>query len=322
MPGIPLPGYPGLRIGLPVAGRLRRAWGRARPDLVHVATEGPLGSSAVGAALWLNLPVTSSFHTNFHTYMPHYGLGWLQGAALAWLRWLHNRTARTFVPTSELQRHLEGSGFRNLSVLSRGVDTQKFNPANRCPELRRSWGADSQTCVVLHVGRLAPEKNYPLLWDAYAGMQAANPKCRFVLVGDGPLRTGPPGRLDCVFAGAVPHDAIGRYYASADIYIHASRSETFGNVVLEALASGLAFAGFDYAAARQFVTPGESGLLASCQRPQDLVGAALEVAGNGALRDRLRVAATAAVQAHSWDSVARRFEQDLEQAFNEANTRK
>ncbi len=312
MPGIPLPGYPGLRLGLPAGGRLRRLWQRERPDLVHVVTEGPLGASAVGAALALNIPVTSSFHTNFHTYAGHYGWKRLQGVVLAWLRRLHNRTARTFVPTLELCGELERVGFRNVGLLSRGVDTGKFNPSHRCSDLRRSWGAGPQTCVVLHVGRLAPEKNYPLLREAYRRMLEVDSDCRFVLVGEGPLRAAlGQEQPHCVFTGAVPHGDIGRYYASADVYIHASRSETFGNVVLEGLSSGLAFAGFDYAAGRQFVTDGKTGLLAPCDQPERLLDLAVGLARDERLRDRLRGSARGAVLSHSWESVARTFAQDL-----------
>ena len=313
LPGIPLPGYPSLRMGLPAAGRLKQLWQGARPDLVHVATEGPLGASAVRAALALRIPITSSFHTNFHTYMRHYGWRPLQGMVLAWLRRIHNRTARTFVPTLELCEQLGRNGFLNLSLLSRGVDTQKFHPSNRCGELRRSWGAGPQTCVVLHVGRLAPEKNYPLLLEAYRRMHAANPGCRFVLVGEGPLRASLLQELPhCVFVGAVPHECIGSYFASADVYIHASRSETFGNVVLEALSSGLAFAGFDYAAAKQFVTGRKNGLLAPSEQPESLLDAAVELAKDDSLRHQLRQAARSAVDSHSWESVARKFQQDLQ----------
>jgi glycosyltransferase involved in cell wall biosynthesis len=319
MPGMPLPGYPGLRMGLPAGGRLRRLWQSERPDLVHVVTEGPLGASAVGAALALSIPVTSSFHTNFHTYAGHYGWKAMQGLVLAWLRRLHNRTARTFVPTLELCGQLERVGFRNLGLLSRGVDTEKFNPSHRCTDLRRSWGAGPQTCVVLHVGRLAPEKNYPLLWEAYRRMHAANANCRFVLVGEGPLRSAvSETQPHCVFLGAVPHGDIGRYYASADVYIHASQTETFGNVVLEGLSSGLAFAGFDYAAALQFVTDGKNGLLVPRDQPERLLEAAVRLVREHRLRDQLRESARSAVLAHSWGAVARSFARQLEAVIDAA----
>jgi glycosyltransferase involved in cell wall biosynthesis len=287
-------------------------WRDDPPDLVHVATEGPLGASAVSAARALRLPVTSSFHTNFHSYAGHYGLAPLRQLALKWLRHVHNRTLRTFAPTEELCRELAAVGFTRLGVLSRGVDLRSFSPAHRSPALRASWGAGADEPVVIHVGRMAAEKNYQLLFRAYEAMRAANPRLRFVLAGEGPLKR----RLqrehpDCIFAGIFTRKEIGRYYASADIYIHASLTETFGNVLTEAMASGLAVASFDYAAARQFVRHGENGLAAPCDQPESLIAAATELARNTALRLRLRAAAATAFTAQSWDQIIQRFEAEL-----------
>ena len=312
LPGLPVPGYPFLRFGLPAPATLRRAWRTDRPDLVHVATEGPLGASAISAARALGIPVTSSFHTNFHAYTRHYGFAPLHRLVLWWLRRVHNRTARTFAPTAQLCGELEGLGFRDLAVLSRGVDTWQFHPARRSGDLRLKWDAAPDNPVVVHAGRMAAEKNYPLLFECFAAMRAANPRCRFVLVGDGPLRP----RLqrdhpDYVFPGFVPRDELARHYASADIYIHASLTETFGNVLTEALASGLAVAGFDYAAARQFVQHGYNGLALPSDRPDMLLAAATRLATDAPLRAHLRSHSRAAVEPQSWETVIAHFETDL-----------
>jgi glycosyltransferase involved in cell wall biosynthesis len=316
LPGLPLPGYPLMRLGLPALRRLTALWRVARPDLVHVATEGPLGASAVSAARSLRLPVTSSFHTNFHLYTRHYGFAPLRRVALAWLRHVHNRTLRTFAPTEELCQELAALGFTRLGVLSRGVDTQGFSPALRTPALRAHWGAANGEIVLLHVGRMAAEKNYPLLFCAYDAMRAVNPHLRFVLVGDGPLRPSlQAAHPDCIFTGFIPREALSRHYASADVYVHASLTETFGNVVTEAMASGLAFAGFDYAAARQFVHHGENGLAVPHEDPHALIAAATELARDGALRDRLRAGAATSFSNHSWTKVVLGFEADLHAAI-------
>lgn len=312
MPGTPIPGYPLLRMGLPAPWALRRRWRADRPDLVHVVTEGPLGASAVGAARALGVPVTSSFHTNFHAYTRHYGCAPLRRAALGWLRWVHNRTRCTFAPTQELCDELRGLGFARLRLLSRGVDVRMFSPEHRSAELRARWGAGPDDPVVLHVGRIAAEKNYPLLLNCFAAMRSANPRCRFVLVGDGPLRES----LQCEhpefrFTGFISREALARHYASADIYIHASLTETFGNVLTEAMASGLAVAGFDYAAARQFIRQGVNGLTVPCVAPDALVDAASTLATSAVLRARLRAAARVALLEQSWDFVVARFEADL-----------
>lgn len=312
LPGIPIPGYPLLRLGLPAAGKLRRLWRASRPDLVHVATEGPLGASAVSAARSLGIPVTSSFHTNFHAYMRHYGFAVLGTAALRWLRHVHNRTQRTFAPTADLCAELAKLGFGNLALLSRGVDTRQFRPTLRSPELRSRWKAGLDDPVVLHAGRMAAEKNYPLLRKTFAAMRVANPRCRFVLVGDGPLRRElertEPG---FIFTGFIPRDDLARHYASADVYVHASLTETFGNVLTEAMASGLAVAGFDYAAARQFIEPGQNGLAVPCDQPEKLTDAGVRLVSDAGLRSRLRLAARATVEPQSWEKVITRFESDL-----------
>ena len=312
LPGCPIPGYGWLRLGWPAWGRLRRRWRTERPDLVHVVTEGPLGASAITTARQLGLPVTSSFHTNFHRYTGHYGAGPLRQLTLAWLRRVHNRTRFTFAPTRELCAELAGQGFRNLRVLSRGVDLRHFSPTRRDAALRRTWGAGGDDLVVLHVGRMAAEKNYELLFRAYDRMRATNPRLRFVLAGEGPLKA----RLQrenphCRFAGFFSRAEIGRYYASADIYIHASLTETFGNVLTEAMASGLAVAGFDYAAARQFVHHGENGLLAPCDQPEALMACGVQLVHDAMLRERLRAAAPASLTDQSWENVIARFETDL-----------
>lgn len=312
LPGMPIPRYPMLRLGLPAGRKLRARWQTDRPDLVHVATEGPLGASAVTAARALGIPVTSSFHTNFHAYTRHYGFGLLQHAVLGWLRHVHNRTRRTFAPTRELCVELEALGFRDMALLSRGVDTWLFHPARRADGLRLKWRAGDHDPVVIHAGRMAAEKNYELLFRAYDAMQVANPRCRFVVVGDGPLRTRwQRARPEVTFTGFIPRHELARHYASADIYIHASLTETFGNVLTEAMASGLAVAGFDYAAARAFVRHGQNGLVAPCDEPDALVNAAVMLASDPLLRAQVRYAARQSVEAQSWEQVIARFEADL-----------
>jgi glycosyltransferase involved in cell wall biosynthesis len=253
--------------------------------------------------------------------MRHYGFALLGRTALAWLRYVHNRTRRTFVPTRELCTELSQLGFNDVAVLSRGVDTHQFDPARRSAELRQRWGASAGDPVVLHVGRMAAEKNYPLLFQAFAAMRTANPRCRFVLVGDGPLRREFERALPHgIFVGFVPRAELATHYASADIYIHASLTETFGNVLTEAMSSGLAVAGFDYAAARQFVRNGENGLSVPCEQPEALIAAAVQLASSTALRTTLRSTARKTVEPQSWERVIGRFESDLLEIAKSAPT--
>ena len=152
MRGLPIPRYPQLKLGLPSKKELIRAWTHKRPDVVHIATEGPLGWSALQAARYLRLPVTSDFRTNFHAYSEHYGVGWLRKPMVSYLRKFHNLTQLTMVPTRALRAQLMEMGFENVQVVARGVDTKLFNPQRRSEALRREWGAGPDSLVMLVVG--------------------------------------------------------------------------------------------------------------------------------------------------------------------------
>jgi glycosyltransferase involved in cell wall biosynthesis len=261
--GMPIPRYPGLRMGLPATRALVRLWRRNRPDVVHVLTEGPLGWSAVSAARKLKLAVVSDFRTNFHSYSRHYGVGWLAKPILAYLRKFHNRTLCTLVPTEAMRAELAVMGFRDLRVVARGVDTKLFDPARRSHTLRAAWGAGPSDPVLLHVGRIAAEKNLTALASAYAAACVQAPRSRLVLVGDGPARAEVKARCpEAIFAGTRRGEDLAAHYASADVFLFPSLTETYGNVTLEALASGLAVVAFDYAAAAETIRHGDNGLLA------------------------------------------------------------
>ena len=288
-PGLSIPRYDMLRMGLPAKGPLFRQWSQRRPDIVHVVTEGPLGWSALAAARQLYLPVSSGFHTNFHSYSRHYGIGWLKGPITAYLRGFHNRTDATLVPTADMAGELAHAGYNNLRVVARGVDTQLFSPARRSAELRRSWGLGAEDLAVIHVGRLAAEKNLPLLLSTYFAIREQIPNARLVLVGDGPERKRVAAACpDCIFVGMRSGEDLATHYASGDLFLFPSVTETWGNVTAEALASGLAVVAYDYAAARVLITDGQNGLLAPRGNPVAFIDTALRVAQDPKLRAALR----------------------------------
>lgn len=258
--GAPLPRYPGLRFGLPATRRLRAAWQATRPDAVYVATEGPLGWSAVRAARRLGIPAATGFHTRFDQYMRDYGAPFLRQTALRWMRRFHNGANATLVPTRELQAFLVEHGFQHVVRLPRAVDTQLFDPARRDAGLRAQWGAGDEAPVAIYVGRIAPEKNLGLAVGAYRELQKARPDARFVWVGDGPSRAVlQQANPDFVFCGVQRGPTLARHFASGDLFLFPSHSETFGNVTLEAMASGVPTVAFDYGAAREHLRDGEHG---------------------------------------------------------------
>jgi len=308
-PGLPIPGYTALRLGLPCAGRLVAAWRRCRPDVVHVATEGPLGCSAVHAAEALDLPVTSSYHTNFDDYAKHYRIGFLRWAAAGWLRRFHNRTSVTMVPSADLLRRLESEGIRGCALWSRGVDIETFAPSRRDGMLRGSWGAAPDDCVCLHVGRIAPEKDIPLAIEAFRAIRARQPGARLVIVGDGPARLGLQRACpEAVFTGTLPVDRLAAVYASADLFLFPSLSETFGNVLCEAMASGVAAVGFDYAAAAMHGRDGSNMRTVACTDREGFIAAACVLAGDAGLRLRLGGQARKDMLGNAWNRVVDGFE--------------
>lgn len=311
-PGLPIPMYPSLRIGLPIRSRLLRCWRRERPDLVHAATEGPLGSAAISAARTLGIPVTSDFRTNFHQYGSHYALGWAEPLIRAYLRSFHNRADLTFAPTCEVAGQLLRAGVARVVEVGRGVDAQRFSSAWRSAGLRASWNAVDGAPVVVSVGRLAKEKNTQLLLRAFAAIRDQCPASRLVLVGDGPMRRElERANPDAIFTGVLAGDALAEAYASADIFLFPSLTETFGNVTLEALASGLIVVAYDTGAAAQHIEHGVSGFLVPPDSDSQFVVAAAVAAMRFSELSAMRRSARAAARRAAWPAVLALFEAHL-----------
>jgi glycosyltransferase involved in cell wall biosynthesis len=309
MRGMTIPRYPDLRMGLPAKAALVRLWSFRRPDVVHIVTEGPLGWSALQAADKLKLPVVSDFRTNFHTYSSHYGVGWLKRPILAYLRKFHNRTLATLVPTEAMRADLAALGFRRLRVIGRGVDAMLFDPARRDERLRAGWGAAPDSVVLLYVGRLAAEKNLATLVAAAEAALAAQPRARLVFVGDGPARRELQARApQAIFAGTRTGADLAAHYASADIFLFPSLTETYGNVTLEAMASGLAVVAYDYAAAAAAIRHGVSGMLTPCGDSAAFAVHAAALASDPARVRRLGENARRGALARGWDRVAAELE--------------
>jgi glycosyltransferase involved in cell wall biosynthesis len=315
--GWPIPRYPNLRMGAPSKRALVQLWSLRRPDVVHIATEGPLGWSALQAAKHLKLPVTSDFRTNFQAYGQHYRLGWLAKPIMAYLRKFHNRTVCTTVPTEALRARLAASGFERLQLVSRGVDTRLFDPRRRSEALRQQWGVAPDTLLMACVGRLAPEKNLATVLDAYEAVRDVMPDARLLLVGDGPLRAPLQARCpQAIFAGQRHGEDLAAHYASADLFVFPSLTETYGNVVTEAMASGLPVVAFDCAAAAELIQSGRNGILVAGDHAVDFTRAALSLAADSTRRIALGLAARETALGRDWDDVVRRFESVLTQAID------
>lgn len=307
--GLPLPGYGELRFGIPRPGFLASLWKRQRPDAIYVATQGPLGVAAVSAARKAGIPISSGFHTNFHAYSRYYGAGFLEKMLCAYGRWFHNRTALTLVPTRTIARTTADMGIHPTSVWSRGVDCSRFAPHKRDQALRQQWGLQPNDRAVLYVGRLAPEKNLRMAVSCFERIRGLHPNARFILVGDGPMRKRLAERHpDYVFAGTRRGEDLARHYASGDIFLFPSKTDTFGNVVTEAMASGLAVVAFDDAAASEHIRHEDNGMKAHLRDDEGFVDHALRLADQPTLMNRIRAQARLDALELDWAAQIDQFE--------------
>jgi glycosyltransferase involved in cell wall biosynthesis len=312
--GWPIPGYPGLQWGQSSMHKLLRRWQRQRPDVLYIATEGPLGLSALRAARRLGIAVVSGFHTNFAQYTRQYGMGFMNRLLTHYLRWFHNRSKVTLVPSVSQKIALERRGFERIELLSRGVDSALFHPSKRSQALRDSWGLRAGDIAVLHVGRLAPEKNLSVLKSSFEALCSKYPQrqLRLIIVGDGPQRSALQQQLpEAIFCGAQRGETLAEHYASGDVFLFPSLTETFGNVVLEALASGLGVVAYDEAAAGQHIRHGHNGALAMPGDEAAFIDAACWLLEDSETLRRVRLNARQHASRQGWGAIIDLFERQM-----------
>ena len=304
-PSLPFWAYPELRIAAPSSGAAERRLARFAPTVVHVATPFGVGLAGRAAARRRRLPLVSSYHTTFPEYLRHYGLTALDQLAWPFLRWFHNAGLRTFVPSETVRRELTRQGFHGLRIWSRGVDAVRFAPTHRTTAMRRAMGAGDDEFVVASVGRLAPEKRIDDVLTAVRMLQRRfGRRIRLAIAGDGPERerlraTAPEGTW---FAGTLSGTALAEFFASADAFAFASDTETFGNVVLEAMASGLPVVAPDAGATLEFAHPGNA-LTFPARAADQLAGQLARLLLDPALRTSLTRLGRAEAESRSWDAV-------------------
>jgi glycosyltransferase involved in cell wall biosynthesis len=319
LPGIPLPMYPELQLARPLDREGKRLLSAFRPDLVHVATESTVGWSGRMWARRHRIPLVSSFHTDFPAYLAGYGFGGMESALWAGLRLFHSAARITFCPSAATKEQLRSHGFHHdVRIWSRGVDTRQFSPAFRREEVRQAIapGADQ---ILIYTGRLAPEKRLDLLMEAFVKVrETMGPSVGLVLVGDGPWM----GRLraeagDGVhFLGYRTGIPLAEAYAAGDVFAFPSDTETFGNVVTEALASGLPVVAPAKGGVVDSVIPGKTGILVPPRDPDAFANALIRLLKDDAGRNALARGARASVEERSWPSILDRLLQDYQDALN------
>ncbi len=312
-----IPKYKYLQFGWPQLVKVGQAIEQFRPDVVHIVTEGPLGLAVQQTAKFQKIPVSSGFHSPFHDFSRFFDLVYLVKPIQRYLKWFHNNTALTIVPSADTQQALREFGVTcPLSIVGRGVETDNFHPKHRSESLRQQWGCGSKTKVMLYVGRVSPEKEIKVVLDAYMAMRHIQQQdVRLVIVGDGPDRE----RLqsfdlnnEVIFTGSLQGVALYQAYASADVFCFASQVETFGNVVLEAMASGLPIIAYDYACANLHVVQHEMGWLSPLGNVTDLMQHMYQMPAQHQLR-KMGMLARAVAERIGWQYPVNQFEQALYQ---------
>jgi glycosyltransferase involved in cell wall biosynthesis len=316
-PSIPFWAYPQLQMAAPRRDKALDLIERWKPNLIHSTTEFGVGLGGLFGAREKRVPFVSSYHTHFTAYLRHYKLSVLDAIGWPYLRWFHNAGRMTWAPSEIVRAELEGNGFRNTRVWSRGVDPDQFHPKFRSDELRRQLGVAPDGVLAVYVGRLAPEKGIHVALEAMRQVLArGDGKVSFALAGHGPdearcRATAPPGTI---FMGRLTGRALSEFYASADIFVFPSITETFGNVVLEAMSSRLALVAPDLGATTELATT-ETALQFPSQDPAALADRVERLVRDPALRRRISDAAFAVAATRTWDAVFDRLVADYLEAL-------
>ncbi|OTG61838.1 glycosyl transferase [Acinetobacter sp. ANC 3903] len=310
-----IPRYPSLQFGWPQFLKVANALDQFAPNVVHIVTEGPLGLSVLQTAKTKGIPVSSGFHSPFQEFSRYFDLAFLIKPIQRYLRWFHNNTQLTCIPSKDTEYILREFGIDcPLEVVGRGVDVMCFSPHHYSEVLRQQWQATSSTQVLLYVGRLSPEKEIEVLIQAYIAMKKNTQQdIKLVIVGEGPDRA----RLellcqshDVIFTGNLSGLKLAQAYASANAFVFASQVETFGNVVLEAMASGLPVIAYNYASAHLHVKHGETGWLSSLGDVTGFIQSIYQLPSNKQLK-YMGLDARKAVQHIGWQYPVQQFEQAL-----------
>ena len=307
IPNVPFPFYRSYRMGVPLGLGADEALDRFAPDVIHVVTPSLLGLYGVRYGERRGVPVVASFHTNFVSLFSYYGLGPLEHLGLFLMRRFYNRCSATLAPSRTTAAELRAAGIRNVTLWWRGVDHRRFAPGFRSEALRSRAGAGDAP-VLLYVGRLAREKNLDYLVTAVHELEGRGTAFRLVIAGEGPMRQELAARLPRAhFTGHLRQDLLAAWYASADLFLFPSANETFGNVVLEAFASGLPVVGVSRGGVQELVRPGRNGFLAPADAPAVFAEITRALLERPALLARLSEHARATAARYRWPDVSRRL---------------
>ncbi|MEZ4745951.1 MAG: glycosyltransferase family 1 protein [Calditrichia bacterium] len=313
IPSVRFPLYRQYRLGLPQISRIAQFVRAFQPDIIHAVSPTFMGVYAQKLAMSMNVPVVASFHTHFSSYFRYYRAGAFEKLAEKTLARFYNRCDATFAPSENIIEMLKNQGVQSLKLWTRGIDINRFTPAKYDVDLRLSIDAGTKP-VLLFVGRLVKEKDLDDLIKMAKILEQRNLPHKLVIVGDGPMRKELRLKLkNAVFAGHQSGEALAKWFASADIFVFPSTTETFGNVILEAFASGLPVVAANAGGPASLVKTGINGYLAKPNSPVDLCLCVEKLLDNRPLRIKMGMNARSFAEQFSWDAVNRQLLTDYQQ---------
>jgi glycosyltransferase involved in cell wall biosynthesis len=305
-PGVPIPFYREMRLYAPPLGRLRRAVQAETVDVIHLTTPGPVGLAAMRIARQLRVPMVGSFHTDLAAYARILSGSPRLGAVMqAFMRWPYGRCARVLAPSDATRRLLmrTGADGDRIGIWRRGVDGEVFHPGRRNESLRRRWGVSDERPAILYVGRVSSEKGLDLLPRLQTALHRLGLAHRFVIVGQGPLLPALRRQLpDAVFTGVLGRDDVAEACASSDVFVFPSRTDTAGNVVLEAQACGVPVLVTNAGGPQENLSDGESGHVIADMDPMAWASALAPLLRRPDRRARAGVAARAYAESRTWSA--------------------
>ncbi|WP_199615471.1 glycosyltransferase family 4 protein [Paenibacillus alkalitolerans] len=307
--------YPECKIAIPNPINIKKTLREFKPTIIHVATPFNLGLYGSHYARKHGVPLVASYHTHFDQYLAYYKLHWMEPMLWKYMTWFHADCSKVYVPSPSALEHLKGRGIPNLEVWGRGIHSERFHPDVDRDEVLRRHGVDPRKFVVLFVGRLAPEKSVDVLIEAFRRLpEHVRRNMELIIAGDGPLYkdlaakyAGDGGKSNVRLLGFVHGKRLSELYAASDVFLFPSATETFGNVVLESLASGTPVIGADAGGVKDNVRHGGTGLLCPPGDAGAFSRALLELYRNAGLRARLGSAGREYAMSQSWDRVFSRL---------------
>lgn len=297
--------YKDCRISFPNIFKIIKILRSFQPDIIHVMSEYPMGIAGIIAGKLLGIPIVSSYTTHIANYTQYVKLSLLKPLVLSYFQYFHSKSKRVLVPSYDAIRYLNHNGIKHTRLFTRGIDTKRFHPKHRDHQLRREWNAEGKI-VFLYVGRISAEKNLSVLINAYGAIKKYYPdQVGLVMVGDGPLLEYCKKNLpqDTVFTGFLTGDSLAKAYASADVFVFPSSSETLGNVVLEAMASGLCVIGSNEGGVGELIKNYDNGISFDSKYAHILSDLMLKVMDRPELREYLRTGGRNFAKDRSWLSI-------------------